>query len=384
MNTDQLKHAIIKKSKTLGIDKIGFTTAADFEKLRPQLRRQKAAGNTTGFEHQNLDERLQPELISNRPRSIIAVALAYPAKMKKRPQRTAYKRGQIARVSWGQDYHQLLRQKMTQLITAIEELAPTTATLDFKPLVDTGELIDTAVAQRAGIGFIGRNGLLITQEFGSYVYLGEIITNIPFTPDQPQSNQCGRCTRCIDACPPQALLGDGCLNGRRCLSYQTQTKGLMPKEFRPQIRNVIYGCDICQIVCPFNYHQDHHKHPEMEPDPRAAMPELVPLLTISNREFKQRFGTMSGAWRGKKPLQRNAIIALANLHDTSAIPKLLAVIEHDVRPVIRATAAWAVAELTTQPNHSLIEFLKQAQAHEDPENQAIQAEYQQAIAKLTA
>ncbi|MCH4056993.1 MAG: tRNA epoxyqueuosine(34) reductase QueG [Lactobacillaceae bacterium] len=384
MVNDQFKQAIIAASQEIGIDKIGFTTAADFEHLRPSLVAQKAAGHTTGFEHQNLDERLDPDLIFDQPQSIIAIALAYPTRMKQRPPRTDYRRGQFARASWGDDYHQILRNKMTALIAQIKELADQATEITFKPMVDTGELIDVAVAQRAGLGFIGRNGLLITPEFGSYVYLGEIITNLSLTPDQPMANQCGTCRRCIEACPPQALMGDGRLNGQRCLSYQTQTKGLMPAEFRPLIRNVIYGCDICQIVCPFNKGKDYHYHEDMEPDPEAVMPELVPLLSISNHDFKLKFGPMAGSWRGKKPLQRNAIIALVNLHDHSALPNLLAVIDTDPRPVIRATAAWAVGELAEQANPVLNDFLKQALAKEDPTNQEIIQEYQQALAKLAA
>ena len=111
--------------------------------------------------------------------------------------------------------------------------------------------------------------MLITEEFGSYVYLGEIITNIPFEPDTPIENQCGDCTKCIDFCPTSALLGDGRMNGRRCLSYQTQTRGMMPEEYREKIRTVIYGCDICRQVCPFNKGKDFHFHEEMEPDPKS-------------------------------------------------------------------------------------------------------------------
>lgn len=385
MVNDKLKQAIIAASWEIGIDKIGFTSADNFEHLRSSLIAQKAAGHTTGFEHQNLDERLNPDQIFDQPQSIIAIALAYPTRIRQRPPRTDNIRGQFARASWGIDYHHILDEKMAALIAAIKQLANDDDSVQFKPMVDTGELIDVAVAQRAGLGFIGRNGLLITEEFGSFVYLGEIITNIAFTPDQPIDNQCGTCTRCIDACPPSALLGDGRLNGQRCLSYQTQTKNLMPTEFRPMIRNVIYGCDICQIVCPFNKGKNFHFHPEMEPDPEAVMPELVPMLTMSNKEFKTKFGSMSGSWRGKKPLQRNAIIALVNAKATNTLPQLLEVIEHDPRPVIRATAAWAVVELSDLRNEELLEFLKTARQKEsvatnvDPE---ILTEYDQAITKL--
>ncbi|MGX6961708.1 tRNA epoxyqueuosine(34) reductase QueG [Vagococcus xieshaowenii] len=341
-----LKERIIAQSKQLGIDKIGFTDASSFEHLKDSLEEQKAAGHTTGFEHPVIEERLYPEKIFDQPQSIISIALAYPTKIKEKPDIVrGERRGSFARASWGVDYHNVLRDRMNKLMAFIKEIAEDEAALTFKPMVDTGELIDVAVAQRAGLGFIGKNGLLITEEFGSYVYLGEIITNIPFEPDTPIENQCGTCTKCIDACPTGALLGDGRMNAQLCLSYQTQTRGMMPEAFRPKIRTVIYGCDICQQVCPFNKGKDAHFHAEMEPDPEVVTPLLKPLLTISNKEFKHKFGYLAGSWRGKKPIQRNAIIALGNARQKSALPDLLKVIEEDPRPDIRATAVWSVGEI---------------------------------------
>lgn len=360
MQTDALKQKIIAAKTSLGIDKIGFTTAAPFRHLAAGLKTQKAKGYISGFEHQVLAQRLYPQRIFDHPQSIIAIALAYPSKLPfKVPHDRQQPRGRFARASWGLDYHQILRDKMQQLINFIKANIDVKA--HFKAMVDTGELIDVAVAQRAGLGFIGRNGLLITQEFGSFVYLGEIITDIPFTPDQPMANQCGTCTRCIDQCPSQALLGNGHLNAQRCLSYQTQTKGIMAAEFRPKIRNVIYGCDICQLVCPFNRGKAVDGHVQMQPQLDEAAPKLKQLLTISNQEFREQFGQLAGAWRGKKPLQRNAIIALANLGDRSAIPLLLKLSEQDVRPIIRATAIWALAKLAKDNKTAIVAFLKQCQ-----------------------
>src|SRR5699024_1823725 len=378
MSNELLKQAIIKASQEIGIDKIGFTTADNFEHLRPSLVAQKAAGHTTGFEHQNLDERLNPDQIFDQPQSIIAIALAYPTRIKQRPPRTENIHGQFARASWGIDYHRILDDKMAQLITAIKQLATKNNDIKFKPMVDTGELIDVAVAQRAGLGFIGRNGLLITEEFGSFVYLGEIITNIDFEADEEVPFGCGDCMKCIDACPTGALLGDGRINAQVCLSYQTQTKGYMPDEFRKKMGRVIYGCDICQVVCPYNRGINTQHHEEMEPDPELTNPVLEPLLDISNRDFKESFGRMAGSWRGKKPLQRNAIIALANYREKSAIPKLLQVIETDPRPMIRGTAAWAIAKITEEsPNQELILFLEEMREKED-ETETI-AEFNKAL-----
>lgn len=290
------------------------------------------------------------------------------------------RRGQFARASWGTDYHDILREKMDRLIAYIKEEAQEEVT--FKPMVDTGELIDVAVAQRAGLGFIGKNGLLITEEFGSYVYLGEIITNLAFAADEPVPNGCGDCTRCITGCPTDALLGDGRMNAKRCLSFQTQTKGMMPLEYRKKMGHIIYGCDICQMVCPYNKGKDFHFHEEMEPIPEDVAPLLQPLLSISNKEFKQRFGVMAGSWRGKKPIQRNAIIALANYRDKTALPELLRCIAEDPRPVIRGTAAWAVGQIASQEDDEIVSFLIEAFQKESDEE--AQLEFQQAITKLKA
>ena len=135
------------------------------------------------------------------------------------------------------------------------------------------------------------------------------------------------------------------MNSQRCIAFLTQTKGFLPDEFRAKIGNRIYGCDTCQTVCPKNKGIDFHFHEEMEPDPELAKPLLKPLLTISNKDFKEKFGYVSGSWRGKKPIQRNAILALAHFKDETALPELISVMQEDPRPVIRGTAAWAIGKI---------------------------------------
>lgn len=364
-----LKEKIILESKNLGIDKIGFTTAEPFDYLKESLIEQKEKCHTSGFEHQNIDERLYPELTFDQPQSIISIALAYPTKFHGEIPRDE-KRGQFARASWGTDYHFILQDRLKKLIDFIKSQATIYQAEEdwrFAPQVDTGEFVDVAVAQRAGLGFIGKNGLLITEEFGSFVYLGEIVTNIQFEPDTPIPNGCGDCTRCITACPTSALLGDGRMNAKKCLSYQTQTKGMMPKEFRKKNRNIIYGCDICQLVCPYNQKKDFHFHSEMEPEVDSVFPKLRPILTISNKEFKEQFGKLAGSWRGKRTIQRNAIMALANLGGREALPDIIACLD-DQRPVIRGTAVWAIAELTRRNPADSIERFNQLKSIEtDPE-----------------
>lgn len=358
-----LKERIIAESQRLGIDKIGFASAEPFTHLEASLKEQKAKGHTSGFEHPVIEERIYPERTFENPQTIIAIALAYPTKIKEKVPRDE-KRGMFARASWGIDYHDVLRDRLDKLIDFIKRQAESMeegAEWRFAPQVDTGELVDVAAAQRAGLGFIGRNGLLITEEFGSFVYLGEIVTNIAFAPDEEVPFGCGECTRCITACPTKALLGDGRMNAQRCLSYQTQTKGMMPEAYRKKMHNVIYGCDICQLVCPYNRGKDAHFHEEMEPEVESVYPKLKPMLSMSNKAFKAQFGHLSGSWRGKKPLQRNAIIALANVGDRSALPEIWRCATEDVRPVIRATAYWAIGQLGVKEPEVWVSRLQECQ-----------------------
>jgi epoxyqueuosine reductase len=337
-----LKTSIQQLAKDLNIQKIGFSRADDFEYLRKSLLEQKAARHTSGFEHQNLDERLQPKLAVEDAKTIISIGLAYPSKMLSKPEKTDYRRGSFARASWGEDYHHILQEKLTALAAGIEEIA---GEFHFRAMVDTGALIDAAVAARAGLGFIGKNGLLISKEYGSWLYLGEMVTNLEIEPDQAVDYSCGDCTRCLEFCPTKALLGDGRMNARRCLSFQTQNKGAMPEEFRENIRTVIYGCDICQLVCPYNKGVDNHFHPDMEAEPELANPELIPMLDLSNKQFNDKFGHMAGSWRGKNPLQRNAVYALANANDRTALPKLRDLAQNDTRDYIVDAAQWALKKL---------------------------------------
>ena len=347
-----IKEEIIKLSKEIGISKIGFTTADDFDYLEKSLRLAVEEGRNSGFEHKNIEERIKPKLSLASAKTIISIAVAYPHKLKQQPQKTAYKRGKFTPNSWGLDYHYVLQDKLDRLAKGIEEL---TADFEYKGMVDTGALVDTAVARRAGIGFIGKNGLVISKEFGSYMFLGELITNLDIEPDQPVDYGCGDCNRCVTACPTSCLIGDGTMNAKRCLSFQTQDKGVMDLEFRKKIKTVIYGCDICQICCPYNKGLDNPLATEI--DPELAHPELLPFLELSNGQFKEKFGHIAGSWRGKNILQRNAIIALANANDRSAIPKLLEIIDKGQNSIHIATAIWALGQLVREANPEMIELV---------------------------
>lgn len=340
---EQTKQSIIAYAKQIGIDKIGFASADPFIELKGRLIEHREKGYESGFEEPDLDKRTQPGLLVEGARSLISIALAYPSKLKQPPKSEpgAY-RGILCRAAWGTDYHHVLRDKLDKLAGYLAQLEPG---VRIESMVDTGELSDRAVAERAGVGWSGKNCSIITPEYGSWVYLGELVTNLPLPADHPIEEGCGDCNICVDACPTGALVQGGQLDAQRCIAYLTQVKDFIPDEFRGKIGNRLYGCDTCQTVCPKNRRINATHHPEFQPDPEIAKPLLLPLLEMSNKEFKEKFGLSSSSWRGKKPIQRNAILALAHFKDKTAVPQLSRLVESDPRPVIRGTAAWALGKI---------------------------------------
>ena len=342
MNLDQLKQEVIDYAHSIGIDSIGFTTADPFDELKKKLADYHNKGYASGFEESDIALRTEPKLSLPSARSIIAIAVGYPNKLKGAPKSVrGDRRGMFARASWGQDYHTIMRNRLDKLGEFLKEKVPD---VEIQSMVDTGVLSDRAVAERAGLGFAGKNGFIINEDLGTWTYLGEMLVSIPFKPDDPVIDSCGDCNICVDRCPTGALVGNGQLNSQKCISFLTQTKGYLKDEYRYKIGNRLYGCDTCQQVCPRN-RGINTQHDDIVLEPEILKPRLVPLLKMSNKEFKNTYGHLAGAWRGKKPIQRNAIVALAHFNEESAIPDLKDVALTDPRPMIRGTAFWAIGQI---------------------------------------
>ncbi len=342
MDRHEFKQKVIDYAHSIGIDEIGFTHAEPFYEFREKLVDYYKKNYESGFEKGTIDERSIPKLSLPSAQSIISIAVGYPNKLKGAPKsKRGERRGIFARASWGVDYHVLLTRRLDKLQKFIEAHIPD---VECMSMVDTGVLSDREVALRSGLGYIGKNGFLINPNLGTWSYLGEMLVSYPFPPDEELIDSCGDCTLCIDRCPTQALVGNGQLDSKRCISFLTQTKTLIPDEFRKSIGNRVYGCDTCQQVCPRNK-GINTEHVDIVLEPEILKPELTGLLEISNREFKETYGHLAGVWRGKNPIQRNAIVALAHFKEEEAVPLLKRVAENDVRPVIKATAYWAIGQI---------------------------------------
>jgi epoxyqueuosine reductase len=213
--------------------------------------------------------------------------------------------------------------------------------------VDTGPVIDRAAARRAGIGWFGKNTMIITKRaYGSWVFLGEILTDLDIAPDPEAGGDCGQCQICLDACPTGAIVAPYTVDARRCISYLTiEHRGAIPRELRPQIGDHIFGCDICQAVCPHNVRTAAARHPEMAPRPELGpRPELIPLLNISDTEFRRRFRGSPVKRTKRRGLRRNVAVALGNARDPAAVPALGEALD-DADALIRAHAAWALGRI---------------------------------------
>lgn len=342
-NSEAIKQSIIDYALTHGFDLVGFTSAVPFTRTRRAMqKRVEAETYPHGLAESDLDLRTDPGKILAGAQSIISLGTAYstvePAEI--RPGET---RGALSRYAWGMDYHHYFRPRLAELIKYINTL--TAEQFHFTAMSDTGPLSDRAVAERAGIGFIGWNSALITPEYGSWVFLAEIVTDLPLPPDEPLGRTCYQCGRCMDACPTGAIYAPYHVNPKKCLSYITQMKEDIPEEYRSALGTRLFGCDTCQSVCPHNQKAHIRKRPEFFPGPLGTAPELTELLTMSNAEFNKTYGTIAAGWRGKRVLQRNAAIVLGNLRSKAALPYLTTALE-DPKPQVQRAARWAIAQCT--------------------------------------
>lgn len=284
-------------------------------------------------------------LILPEARSLILVGLNYYSEDRSFGA-TKSQSGRISRYAWGADYHDLMKALLSELEAFIGEQKAGAACRSY---VDTGAILERAHAAVAGMGFIGKNSLLIAPRLGSYFFLGEIVTDLSLEYDTPQHMpDCGSCRRCLNACPTGAIIAPRVVDARRCISYLTiELKGSIPEDLRPQIGNALFGCDICQEVCPFNRFAQPTLFTEVfsARTPERQTPLLAGILQLDDASFAARFGGSPVERTGRELLVRNACVAAGNSGDPAYLP-LLAELAEGASQLISEHARWAMGKLS--------------------------------------
>ena len=338
-----MKAALRQRALELGFDDCRVTTANAPESAA--RFKQWLAGERHGemaYLERTASKRVDPQQVLPGARSIITLAASYHGPHCQSPIAN-WKTGFIARYARYADYHDTLGGRLKQLADFVNHLGGEgTRSLWY---VDTGPLLERDLAQRAGLGFLGKHTNLISRELGNWIFLSEIITTLDLEPDAPEKNHCGSCARCITACPTAAITAPFQLDARRCISYLTiELKGSIPVELRPAIGNRIFGCDDCLQVCPWNRFAREGQLMKAHARPDLAQPDLVELLALDEAAFKRRFAGTPLLRARRRGLLRNACVALGNTGNEKALPALRQAAT-DPEPLIAEHAAWAIEQI---------------------------------------
>ena len=344
-------------ARAAGFDVVGIAAATPFGPARAALLERIASGYLSGlgwFTAARAEFSSDPANLLSGARSIVAVAMSYAAEAPPAPATPGRPRGRVARYAGGHDYHDVFKRRLAALVEAIEVECHAAGAVSggaesYRTLVDTARIVDRAAAARAGVGWYGKNtNIITTGPAGSWVLLGEVLTVLDLEPDTPLRKHCGACDLCLRACPTGAIVSPYVLHSDRCISYLTiEHRGVIPRDLRPLIGAWVFGCDICQEVCPPNARPTAAPggHAEFQPlDADLAAPDLIALLEISQQEFSDRF-RHSPIKRAKRDgLRRNAAVALGNSGDPAAVPALARAL-NDPSPLVRGHVAWALGRL---------------------------------------
>lgn len=337
MDSKQLTKRLKIRARELGFHAVGITPAEPLAQAARALleRMPKALKSAYDDTPDTTDHFTNPAEALFGAKSVVVVALSYFTE-------EVGKNSNFARFARGEDYHKVVSRRLQELADWLIEVVPQARTF---VSVDTGPFLEKVLARQAGVGSYGKNTLIYVEGYGSWVVLGEMLTDVCLEPDQPEdSDHCGDCEVCIKSCPTGAIRAPYVINANRCISHFTQMKGYIPRDLRPLIGDTIYGCDICQNVCPRNH--DAAETDAAEFFRTNQSPALAELLNVTPEEFRRGIQHTAAGWIKRTRFRRNVAVALGNIKDPEAVPGLITALG-DQKSVIRAHAAWALGQIAT-------------------------------------
>jgi epoxyqueuosine reductase len=338
--------SIKDKARDLGFDLCGIAPAGAFPELsflREWLDRGHAG--EMAYMHRTAPARADVRSVLPGARTVIATATLYNVDRPYSVEHATRDTALIARYAWGNDYHDVLKARLDALVAWMRENA--TEPFDARAYVDTGPVQERVYAQYAGLGWIGKNTCLINPTLGSWLFLAEIICTLPLEPDDPVLDQCGTCTLCLNACPTGAITGPHVLDATRCLSYLTiEQRGAIPEAHRTALGAHVYGCDICQEVCPYNQRPPRSRDAAWQPRGALDLPRLVDLWHRSDDDLRQLMKDSAMSRAKLVGLRRNLAVAIGNSGDADAIASLAVASEDRASaddPLVEEHVCWAIA-----------------------------------------
>jgi epoxyqueuosine reductase len=342
------REAIRAEARKQGFDVVRFARAETAERTRADFRSFIAEGlhGDMGWLEANADRRADPKVLWPDVRSVIMVGLNYGPLADPRASLADPAGASVSVYARGRDYHDVLKKRLRRFATWLSQWA------EVKLFVDTAPVMEKPLAQTAGLGWQGKHTNLVSRDFGSWLFLGEVFTTLDIAPDDPEPNHCGACRACLDICPTRAFTGPYKIDARRCISYLTiEHKGPIARELRPMMGNRIYGCDDCLAVCPWNKFARMTAESDFQPRDALTAPRLADFLGLDDAAFRALFSGSPIKRIGRARFIRNVLIAVGNSGDSAFVPdaeKLLS----DESPLVRGAAVWALHRLVPAATRS--------------------------------
>ncbi len=353
MSKANLSKSIKEKALEIGFDLVGISSVGSFPEN--QFYKEWLARGFAGemkYMEKEPQKRENVRGVLPEAKSVISCGLNYNTDYPYSIRENDGRKGWISRYAWGDDYHKVIKDKLLLLLEFIKRISPEETKA--RIYADTGPVLDRVYGKYSGMGWFGKNTCIINQKIGSWIFIGEIVTNLELECDNPVTDRCGTCTRCIDSCPTGAILESYVLDSRLCISYLTiELQEKIPVELRDRIGNNVFGCDICQDVCPWNRKAKTTNEPSFQPRDGLYNPELSSLVKLSEEDFRRIFKGNPIKRARRKGFFKNILVVMGNSGSKEFIPDIKESL-NDEDPTVRAHAAWALSKLEGENSYKTL------------------------------